>query len=48
MRYQWVQTWPQQIDLTELEELLTDAWAMCVPKSISAPYGERSGSASKV
>jgi hypothetical protein len=32
LRYQWVEAVMSELDRDELEELLTDAWAMCVPK----------------
>jgi hypothetical protein len=32
LRYQWVEAVMAELDRDELEELLTDAWAMCVPK----------------
>lgn len=38
MRYQWVVARMQALDLDELRELVTDAWAMCVPKSVRAAY----------
>lgn len=41
MRYQWVSGRLGAIDVDELRELLVDAWAMCVPKSISAAYIEQ-------
>ena len=38
MRYQWVQVRLAAIDVDELEELLIDAWRMCVPKKVAAAY----------
>ena len=38
LRYQWVEAWCDAIDLDRLPELVLDAWAMVVPKSVSAPY----------
>lgn len=38
LRYQWVRLRLAEIDLDELEELLVDAWRMCVPKKVSAAY----------
>ena len=32
LRYQWVEAVMSELDRDELEELLTDAWAMCVPR----------------
>lgn len=40
LRYQWVQVRLSAIDRTELAELITDAWRMCVPKSVAAAYAE--------
>lgn len=34
LRYQWVEAVMAELDRDELEELLTDAWAMCVPKFV--------------
>ena len=34
MRYRWVCCWPAEIEPAEMEELLVDAWAMCVPKKV--------------
>ena len=34
MRYHWVQAWMSRLDRDELAELITDAWAMCVPKGV--------------
>src|SRR4051812_40091231 len=34
MRYQWVVARMAALDVEELRELVTDAWAMCVPKSV--------------
>jgi hypothetical protein len=42
MRYQWVVARMAALDVDELRELITDAWAMCVPKSVRAAYlGDR-------
>ena len=41
MRYQWVSGRLAAIDVDELRELIVDAWAMCVPKSVSAAYIEQ-------
>jgi len=40
MRYQWVTARMEALDVDELRELITDAWAMCVPKSVAAAYLE--------
>jgi hypothetical protein len=42
MRYQWVAARMEALDVDELRELITDAWVMCVPKSVAAAHlGER-------
>ena len=38
MRFQWVQAWLAALDEPLMEELVIDAWRMCVPKKISAAY----------
>jgi hypothetical protein len=38
LRYNWVQLRLATVDPDELEELLVDAWQMCVPKSVAAGY----------
>lgn len=38
LRYQWVEAWTGAVELDRLPELVLDAWAMVVPKSVSAPY----------
>lgn len=38
MRYNWVVVRLDAIDKQELRELVEEAWAMCVPKKISAAY----------
>jgi hypothetical protein len=42
-RYQWVRARLAALDVTELRELLTDAWCMVVPKNIAARYLESQG-----
>ena len=42
LRYNWVVVRLAAIDATELRELVVDAWAMVVPRSVSAPYAEPS------
>lgn len=37
LRYQWVAARMEALDRDELRELITDAWAMCVPKSVREP-----------
>ena len=38
LRYQWVEAWTAALDLDRLPELVLDAWAMVVPRSVSAPW----------
>lgn len=38
MRYQWVVARMEALDVDELRELITDAWAMCVPKKVREGY----------
>ena len=38
MRYRWVCVRLDAIDVDELQELLVDAWRMCVPKKVAAAY----------
>jgi hypothetical protein len=38
LRYNWVRLRLSQVDVDELEELLVDAWAMCVPKKLAAGF----------
>lgn len=40
LRYNWVVVRLAAIDAEEMRGLVIDAWAMCVPKSVSAPYRE--------
>lgn len=35
LRYQWVEAHLDQLDGDEMRELVLDAWAMCVPKSVA-------------
>src|SRR6478672_6467883 len=35
MRYQWVEVRLAALDEDEMRELVTDAWRMCVPKSVA-------------
>jgi hypothetical protein len=37
-RYQWVRARLGVLDVTELRELLVDAWCMVVPKKVAAAY----------
>jgi hypothetical protein len=38
MRYQWVRVRLAAIDRAEMQELVLDAWRMCVPKRVAADY----------
>ena len=38
LRYHWVHVRLAEIDRDEMEELVLDAWQMCVPKSVAAGY----------
>jgi hypothetical protein len=38
LRYQWLEAWLPALDLGEMQELVLDAWAMCVPKKVSEAY----------
>jgi hypothetical protein len=40
LRYNWVVVRLAAIDAAEMRELVLDAWAMVVPKSVAAAYVE--------
>ena len=40
LRYNWAVVRLAEIDPVEMRELVIDAWAMVVPKRVSAPYAE--------
>jgi hypothetical protein len=40
-RYRWVRARLAALDEEEMRELVVDAWAMCVPKSVAAEYFAR-------
>ena len=40
LRYNWAVVRLAAIDATEMRELVIDAWAMVVPRSVSAAYAE--------
>lgn len=42
MRFQWVCCRPAVVEPDEMEELLLDAWAMCVPKKVRRTVVPRS------
>jgi len=38
LRYNWVVARLAALDVDEMTELVTDAWAMCVPKSVARDH----------
>ena len=38
LRYNWVDVRLAAVDLTEMRELVVEAWRMCVPKRVAADY----------
>jgi hypothetical protein len=40
LRYHWVHVRLAAIDQAEMQELVLDAWRMCVPKGVAASYSE--------
>ena len=40
LRYNWLEVRLEAIDLREMRELVLDAWAMAVPKSVAEAYFE--------
>ena len=43
MRYHWVHVRLAAIDEDEMRDLVENAWAMCVPKSVAAEYAAAQG-----
>jgi len=43
MRYNWVHVNLAAIDENEMRDLVENAWAMCVPKSVAAEYAASQG-----
>jgi hypothetical protein len=41
LRYNWVQLRLARVDVPELDDLLVEAWRMCVPKKVAAEYLRR-------
>jgi hypothetical protein len=39
MRYNWLRVRLASLDQAEMEELVLDAWRMCVPKGVAAAWG---------
>lgn len=44
LRYNWTLVRLAALDLTEMRELVLDAWRMVVPKRLAADYDESGGS----
>jgi hypothetical protein len=38
LRYNWVRARLPHLEVDELEELLVDAWQLCVPKKVAAEF----------
>jgi hypothetical protein len=45
LRFHWVGARLDALDVTEMRELVTEAWHMCVPKKVWRAYVERSAQA---
>jgi hypothetical protein len=43
MRYHWVHVHLDKIDVDEMRDLVEDAWAFCVPKSVAEEYAAARG-----
>jgi hypothetical protein len=43
LRYNWVRAELAELDPAELEELVIEAWRMCVPKRVAAEYFGENG-----
>ena len=43
MRYHWAHVRLDRIDADEMRELVEDAWAFCVPKSVAEEYAAKRG-----
>lgn len=43
LRYNWVRAELGELDSAELEELIIEAWRMCVPKRVAAAYIRENG-----
>ena len=37
-RFRWVRAWLAELDETEMRELVTEAWRMCVPKKVAREH----------
>jgi hypothetical protein len=40
LRYHWAVVHLEAIDLTEMREIVLEAWRMCVPKRVAAAHAE--------
>jgi hypothetical protein len=40
MRYNWVHVRLSAIDIAEMEELVLDAWRMCVPRRVASDFSQ--------
>jgi hypothetical protein len=38
LRFHWVEAWLDALDPKQMEELVVEAWCMCVPKKVSTAY----------
>jgi hypothetical protein len=43
MRYHWAHVRLAALEQDEMRDLVEDAWAFCVPKSVAAEYAEAQG-----
>jgi hypothetical protein len=48
LRYHWVHTRLAALDQAEMEELVLDAWRMCVPKRVAAAHLDADGAVRSV
>jgi hypothetical protein len=48
LRYHWVHARLAALDQAEMEELVLDAWRMCVPKRVAAAYLDADGAVRSV
>lgn len=38
LRFNWVESWPARLDVEEMNELVTDAWVMVVPRRVARDH----------
>jgi hypothetical protein len=43
MRFNWIHVSLEEIDEEEMRDLVENAWAICVPKSVAQEYAETQG-----